>query len=246
LYQSIARALKMKIIFTDTHENIYFRYHDSIPGKVLSKPRLNLTLLHMYAMYRNVIFDSYEKKPDLADDIKNWEMQFRSKEKDSIDDDAHLYHYCVSVSLGAMREWKNPISKMQCYMAYEEIDGKTRKIGFVHFSEKEIEGKKIVYIAHAGVERQGCGLGRRLMECVLSHYPAGTEFHICTRIFNAEAKILYQNRLKFEPMDQEEAHNTMGIDKRYCGFKKVTTQHDIEEIVQKFRNETKRRSSLVG
>ena len=166
----------MTIRFTDTHENIYFKYHDSIPGKILSKPGLSLTLLHMYGMYRNVIFDSYKKKSDLADDIKHWKMQFSPNEKDLIDGDAHLYHYCVAASLGAMKEWKDPISKMQCYMAYEKIEEKASKIGFVHFTEKEVEGKQIVYIAQAGVERPGCGLGRRLMECVLSHYPAGTEF----------------------------------------------------------------------
>ena len=67
------------------------------------------------------------------------------------------------------------------------------------------------------------------MECVLSHYPAGTHFYIVTRVFNHEAKLLYSNRLGFTPIN-EDVIEQLGCDQRYCGFEHTTIDAEIQSI----------------
>ncbi len=86
-----------------------------------------------------------------------------------------------------------------------------------------------MYIAQAGVQSRGAGIGRHLMECVLSRYPAGTEFYILTRVFNSDAKGLYEKRLGFKPIEDEEII-ALGYDDRYCGFKHRTSPEEIDAI----------------
>jgi hypothetical protein len=131
-----------------------------------------------------------------------------------------------------MQEWKDSDSKMKAYIAYQEIDGHKKKVGFVHFIEKTVEGKPVVYIAQAGVSNPSQGVGRRLMECVLAHYPAETEFYILTRVFNTEAKNLYQKRFGFSPIEEKEIKQ-LGYDSRYWGFKHTTSQKEVELIKNK-------------
>ncbi|WP_412754199.1 hypothetical protein [Legionella donaldsonii] len=47
-------------------------------------------------------------------------------------------------------------------------------------------------------------MGRHLMNCVLTHDPAGTEFYILTRVFNSNARSLYEGRLGFTPIKEDE------------------------------------------
>lgn len=241
MFLILVEVVKMTIVFKDS-EDLYFEFQDKVPGKVLPKPEkgINIRLLHLYALYRNAVFDSYKQKTDLAKDIKEYKFQFNLSKKEESDKDKHVYHYSVAASMGAMKEWKTD-NKMKCYMAYEKCGERGKIIGFVHFEEKEEGTNRHVYIAQAGVSKPGCGIGRRLMECVLAHYPAGTEFKIATRVFNTEAKDLYEKRLKFIPLEEKEVKESMGLDTRYCGFKKFTSEAEIIEIKQKFVEETVKR-----
>lgn len=135
-------------------------------------------------------------------------------------------------SADAISTWANPEEKMQSYVAYQTIEGKRKRLGMVQFCTMEIDGKSIVYIAQAGVASRGQGIGRMLMECVLSHYPAGTEFYICTRVFNTEAKTLYQQALKFEPISKEKLA-LFNLNERYCGFNHTTTQLELDAVNNK-------------
>lgn len=228
----------MPIIFTDKADDIFFSYQDNFPSDSMnlrvkgeSPYRLNVAAFHLYGLYRNAVYDSYKQKSDLAKDIREYKKVFH-EEKESKLSAEPLYHYAVTASLGAMQEWKDSDSKMKAYIAYQEVDGHKKKVGFVHFIEKTVEGKPVVYIAQAGVSNPSQGVGRRLMECVLAHYPAETEFYILTRVFNTEAKNLYQKRFGFSPIEEKEI-TQLGYDSRYCGFKHTTSQKEVELIKNK-------------
>lgn len=227
----------MPIKLNDIKGDFSFEYHDTVPNKPFKFKKIsgeiNATLLYFYGLYRTTVIDSYKQKPDLARDIKEWKMQYQEKDAKEADEMTHLYHYGVTAALGAMQDWKDPQVKLKSFIAYDNQGGKKTKIGFVHFEEKEINQKKIVYIASAGTSIRGQSIGRGLMECVLAHYPAGTEFYIGTRIFNTEAKILYGERLKFSPLSQQEVQEVCGLDARYCGFKRTTTVEEIDTIRRK-------------
>lgn len=231
----------MPIVFQDLSNKIEFEYHDQLPDQTFkirlkgdqSAFRLNITALHLYSLYRNSIFDSYSKNPDLATDIKERKKQYEEPKESKFASSrlyqSPVYHYAIAASLDAMKEWKDSTNKMKCYIAYETQNGKRVKIGFVHFQEKTVNNKNIVYIAQAGVLNPGQHIGRHLMECVLAHYPADTEFYILTRIFNTEAKNLYQKRLSFTPITSDEIQK-LGYDERYCGFRHTTSQQEINVI----------------
>ena len=105
---------------------------------------------------------------------------------------------------------------MRAYIAYDEHN---KKVGFVNYSATIVNQQAVVYIAQAGVKSLRKSIGRWLMECVLSDYPAGTQFYVLTRLFNIEAKTLYEHRLKFSPVEAKEI-TELGYDPgRYCGFK---------------------------
>ncbi|MDR3492377.1 MAG: M15 family metallopeptidase [Gammaproteobacteria bacterium] len=215
-------------------EHISFEYHPLMPKN--KEKKINLTALQLYGMYRNTIYDSYKQKADLAQDIKVYKKQYTEPENSSFASSSlyqnSLYHYSVMAALNAMSTWKSPVEKMQSYIAYQEKDGKQNQVGLVQFTEMEVHGKPVVYIAQAGVANRGLGIGKGLMECVLSHYPAGTEFYICTRVFNTDAKVLYNQALGFSPLPQEEVA-LFGLDARYCGFKHTITQTEIDKIRNK-------------
>jgi ribosomal protein S18 acetylase RimI-like enzyme len=231
----------MPIIFTDNSDDIKFEYHDTVPETMVkrtkqkSAPQLNITLLQLYGLYRNTIYDSYKEKSDLAKDIKEYKKIFQEKAERLITDPLYhepLYHYSVAGSLDAMKSWKESANKMKCYIAYRMENGHKRKFGFVHFIEKMVNDKPIIYIASAGVSQQGKGIGRRLMECVLAHYPAKTDFNIVTRVFNTEAINLYHRRLHFQPIGKQEVEQ-LGYDDRYCGFKHTTTESEVSMLKSK-------------
>lgn len=229
----------MPIVFQDA-SGIEFEYYDRIPDKTITfhiknKPayKLNLTALHLYGLYRTTIHGSYAKQEGLAKDVLDYPTAY---EELASPPKSSLYHYSVACSLGAMKEWRESDGKIKCYIAYKEIEGRRAKfrkeIGFVHFTEKTVNGKNVIYIAEAGVENRGEGVGHHLMECVLAHFPANTEFYILTRIFNTNAKALYQKKLGFTPIDEKEIEQ-LGYDHRYCGFNHTTTQEEITAIQNK-------------
>jgi ribosomal protein S18 acetylase RimI-like enzyme len=222
------------IIFQDASE-IEFEYYDRVPDKSISLRiknehayKLNLTALHLYGLYRNTVHDSYAEKSDLAKDI----LERPSVYEDPTHSKSPLYHYSVACSLGTMKEWKESDGKIKCYIAYKNINGHRTKIGFVHFTQQTVNDKSVIYIAEAGVLNRGHGVGRHLMECVLAHFPANTEFYILTRIFNTNAKTLYQQKLGFTPISENEIEQ-LGYDNRYCGFNHITTQEEITAIQSK-------------
>lgn len=230
----------MPIYFKDASQSLTVEYLDRLPEKTINLRikgeqayKLNLSALYFYGFYKNTIERSYAAKPDLAEDIKNRKKEYQesdgSKLAKSHNYNSPLHHYSVAASLGAMEEWQNSDGKMKAYIAYQNVGGHKRKIGFVHFTEQVVNGKTVVYIAQAGTSVPGEGIGRRLMQCVLSHFPADTEFYILTRVFNTEAKTLYQKRLSFTPIEPDEVRQ-LGYDDRYCGYKHTTTTQEIAEI----------------
>lgn len=193
----------MPFTYTNSSSNVSYEYLDSIPSKKVAKGRINLAALSLYGLYKKSVYDSYKEKPDLAQDIKSRKKEFIERENPKLINGLYqepLYHYSIAACLGAMQEWNDPNEEMRTYMAYDNTRGAQCKIGFVHFNEKIVDNKPVVYIAQAGVEGRGKGIGKHLMESVLAHYPAGTEFYILTRVFNTEAKNLYEKRLGFAPI----------------------------------------------
>ncbi len=228
-------------LFKDAAQKIEFVFYDQIPSKTVNLRikgdpafRVNIAALHLYGLYRNSLYESYREKPDLAQDIKERKNQYYESKESLLSKkpsyQSPLYHYSIFVSLDAMKEWRESKGKMKCYMAFQNDVSRKLKVGFVHFTEQVVSGKKVVYIAHAAVQNRGQGIGRHLMECVLAHYPVGTEFYILTRVFNSEAKNLYGKRLKFSPIEIDEIEQ-LGYDKRYCGFKRTTTESEVQEII---------------
>ena len=235
----------MPIIFQDASAEIEYEYCGQLPAKAVSLRikgesayKVNLSALHFYGFYRNSIYDSYKEKSDLATDIKERKNEYQEAKESQLTEHSlyksPLYHYSVAASLGAIKEWKESNGSMKCYIAYQNKDGHRTKIGFVHFTEQTVNDKKVIYIAQAGVLNRGHGVGRHLMECVLAHYPANTEFYILTRVFNTEAKNLYQKRLSFTPIELNEIQQ-LGYDSRYCGFKHSTTHNEIDDITSRQR-----------
>jgi predicted GNAT superfamily acetyltransferase len=229
----------MPIIFQDAAE-IEFDYCDQLPGNIValrikgeSAYKVNVSALHLYGFYRNSVYDSYKEKADLTVDIKERKSEYQEAAASQLATSelykSPLYHYSIAASLGAMKEWKESNGRMKCYIAYQNINAHRTKIGFIHFIEQIVNDKKVVYIAQAGVLNRGHGVGRHLMECVLAHYPAGDEFYIVTRVFNTEAKNLYQKRLGFSPIEVNEIQQ-LGYDDRYCGFKHTSTPQEINAI----------------
>lgn len=228
----------MSFTYTNSSSSISFEYWDSIPSKKMAKGRINLAALSLYGFYRKSVYESYKEKPDLAPDIKIRKKEFIEKDNPVLNGGLYndpLYHYSIAACLGAMQEWKDPNKKIHSYMAFDNANGVKRRIGFVHFNEKVIDNKPVIYIAQAGVQCRGKGIGKHLMECVLAHYPAGTEFYIVTRVFNSDAKNLYDKRLGFTPIKEEEI-NQLGYDTRYCGFKHTTVQEEVDSIKQRQRD----------
>lgn len=217
----------MVLSYTDSSSRITYEFQDRIPTRRVAKGRVNLAALSLYGFYRNAVYNSYREKPDLAQDIKQRKPEFVTQENGIYQEP--LYHYSVIASLGAMKEWQDPRQNMHVYTAYEMIEGKKHRIGFAHFQETKVDGRDVVYIAQAGVETRGKGIGRHLMESILSHYPAGTEFYILTRVFNTDAINLYGKRLGFKSIDEKEIHE-LGYDERYCGYRHTTTQEEIAGI----------------
>lgn len=229
----------MPITFNDSPD-LKFEYQATIPDRKINK--INLAALKFYGIYRNAVYNSYGKKSDLAQDIKEYKKAYEemADSKLSHDDDYlnPLYHYSVNASLGVMQEWQDTKKNIHCYMASKYISKEHRYIpvGFIHFEETKVDGKPVVYIAQMGVAQPNKSIGRRLMECVLSHYPEGTIFYVLTRIFNTEAKTLYQKRFNFASIEEAEIRQ-LGYDDRYYGFKHTTTLNEIQTINEKIIRE---------
>lgn len=222
----------MPIYFNDAQDDIQYDYYETLPSKKLARGRMSSKALLFYGKYRNIIHEAYGKMPKVAADIyqrkKQYEEESNAFRESGLYNDP-LYHYSVAVSLDAMKEWK---TSMKCYVASRVDAGRRTEIGFVHFTEQVVDGRPVVYIAQAGVDARGQGLGRRLMECVLAHYPAGTEFFILTRVFNTAAKTLYEKRLGFKAISEAQVRQ-LGYDERYCGFNHVSNEAEIATIQAK-------------
>ena len=240
----------MPIHFTDISSDISFELVDSLKRtertlvvkNEIRKVSLPIGLLQLYGLYRNTVYDSYKTKKELAEDIRTKAKVYTEAATSKANQDHYyhdpVYHYSVLASQDTMKEWTDTKGQnngqMKMYIAYQTINNKRVKIGFVHFIEKTMNNKQVVYIAQAGVTTRGKSIGRALMECVMAHYPANTEFYILTRVFNTEAKILYQDRLKFTPIEQAEVQ-ALDYDIRYCGFKHTTTAEEIALIKSKIQ-----------
>ena len=226
--------------FDDKNDAPWFEYCERAPDNFFPlgkrEGRINISALILYAIYRTVVFDSYELKPNLADDIRSHKNEYHEMTGSRLAANPvytnPVHHHSVAASLGAMKEWLDPKENMQCYFAYQNVNGHKRIVGFIHFQEKIMGSDAVVYIAQAGVINRSTGVGRRLMECVLSHYPGGMHFKILTRVFNTEAKSLYQDRLLFSPMREEEVSH-LGYDNRYCGFEHTTSDDEVAAIKKK-------------
>lgn len=163
----------------------------------------------------------------MAQDIKEFKEIYI--EKSETKKEKHLYQYSVNTALNAIKQWSTLNENMQCYIAYENKNARNIPVGFVHFQEKMLDGKSVVYIAQAGVLQRGNSIGYRLMQCVLTHFSIGTEFFVLTRIFNTNAKALYSQKLKFTPIINTQVKK-LGYDEKYCGFQHITTSDEITKI----------------
>ncbi len=204
---------------------------------------VNVSALQLYALYRNAVYESYKDLPDLAEDIKVFPKQFSETKRSGIvqEDRADpLYHYAVAASLDAVNEWGAKSGNMRAYVACEKEKNadtgatRDRKIGFINFVETEMNGKPVVYIAQAGARNFDQGVGRRLTESVVAGYPAGTEFYVLTRVFNARTKNLVrkfeQKNLAITEIDRDEIMKLNYHPDRYCGFKYVLSQEMIDDV----------------
>ena len=221
----------MRIAFNDSSGDLCFQYHATIPDET---NRLNLAAFQLYWLYRNTVYESYRQKPNLAPDIQAWGKAYDTKGdsgKQAAYQQDSLHHYSVASSLGAMQDWKNPAKRIRCFIAYPN-EYSNSPVGFVHFKETRIDDREVVYIAEMGAKARGTHVGRRLLECVLGHYNAGMEFYVLTRVFNTEAKTLYQEKFNFSPIDLNQIRQ-LGYDERYCGFTHVTSEEEVQRIHEK-------------
>lgn len=221
----------MPFTLKDKHDDIWFEYHESPPPRTVDWKdpvaphdiyKVNLAALHLYGLYRTTVYDAYRVNTDLAEDIKAFKSVYKDPNHDPV------YHYSVHAIIDAMKEWMDSNRKMQAYIAYKFIKGIKTPVGFVHFVDDKVDKRPVTYIAQAGAKMRGKSIARRLIECVLSHYPENTEFYILARNFNTEA-ILNQTRFEFDPIKRNEIEQ-LGYDERYCGFKSKSTKKLITEI----------------
>lgn len=193
-----------------------------------------MAALTLFGLYRKTVHVSYGAKNDLAQDIKEFNLNpDHIANKRVIDENDPLNSYAIYASLLGIKEIAE--QKAKCYIAYQKgNNGWSNKIGFASFREATIDDKPMVYICSAGVHKDyvGKGVGRRLMECILAHYPENTEFYILTRKFNTEAITLYRNRLNFESISIDEIKQ-LDYDDRYVGFKRKMTAKELVEINDK-------------
>lgn len=236
----------MKYCFTDKKDNIWFEFHEQLPtNKEQNAFNVNIAALTLYGMYRTTVYESYGTKPDLAQDIKTFNQNPEHlKNGRVIHPEDSLYNYSI---YGAMLGIKKLLSQAQSYIAYQKNQqGWPEKVGFVSFYRGKVDGRDVVYIADAGVKFRGQSIGRRLMECVLTHFDPGTEFYILTRKFNTEAVNLYQDKLGFKSISLAEIKQ-LDYDDRYVGFNHTTTQLELNSIHKKkkeYLGEQKQTKSL--
>lgn len=247
--------------FTDKDDDVLFEFQEKLPNKsiVVKIPatsghaeetyRVSPDALGIYLLYRMALVQSYGQKPDLAPDIKK-PAKSRTPELDGDTSyeafvtkaklnasERGLDQYSIAVSMDTVQRLQDDAKEhLKSFIAYENIKGFKEKLGFVLFQEKVIDGRPVVYIAEAAVSKPGASIGRRLMECVLAHFPFGTEFHILTRKFNTESKDLYGERLKFEPLAKEEIAKLDYDPERYIGFKHISNRTELNEIKSKVSN----------
>lgn len=215
----------MTILFKKL-KDLEFEYHN----KATNKPGLDY--FQLFCLSRDSFFEAHRNKTNIPQDIKSWEHIFIPENlKDSSSDILSLYNYSVCGALYILQEWQK--GHQHGYFAYKIINGEQVITGLVFFEEKNINGKDFVYIIEAGVYERGKGIGHALMDCVLMHYPENMNFMIATRTFNKEAIGLYQNCLKFEPLEAQTVKEYMGLDDRYCGFAHTTSKEELAVIRNK-------------
>ncbi|MBU1927282.1 MAG: GNAT family N-acetyltransferase [Gammaproteobacteria bacterium] len=236
-----------RITFHDL-PNVTFQYYpkplSTQPAgeSTTAKDKINFHAVYWAEFYKRCIYGSYKAKP-VSQDIRSFKKQYEdpTASVDSAYNDP-IYHYALAAALGVMQEWIDPKEGMHCYIAYEN----KKPIGFVHFNEQAIDREKIVYIAQMGVAMRGKGIGRRLMQCVLSHYQPHQKFRIATRNFNTEANTLYKNRLGFSSLLDEEVQQ-LGLDPaRYVGFEHVTSDEEVAKILQSTKTISRAREFFDG
>lgn len=222
----------MKYVFSTPKDDVYFLFHEKLPENI-GKWRINMAALTLWGNYRTAIRTSYQAKPDLAPDIKAFNQNPLHIEKGRIVNSDPVDNYALYATGLGIRKLNEGTAKS--YIAYQkDPTGYPRKIGFASFYEEKINGKSVIYISDAMVNTdfKGKSVGRRLMQCVLAHYPAGTEFYILTRKFNSEAIALYRDRLGFSPTTLEEL-KALDYDERYVGFKHTTDGTEIVSLRSK-------------
>ena len=207
---------------------------------------VNISALQLYALYRNSVYQSYKDLPDLAEDIKAFPKQYSEPDQSSFSQAAAtashdpVYHYAVAAASDTMKEWKSNPDNTRAYIAYKnECDPDTgrareKKVGFINFVDTELLGKPVVYVAQAGVRDFDESIGRRLTESVVAGYPAGTEFYMLTRVFNARTKNLVkkfeQKGIQVDAIGPDEVRKLNYDPDRYCGFKYILSQQTIDDV----------------
>ncbi len=244
--------------FTDRPDGVTFKYHHELPRKMVRD--VNISALQLYALYRNSIYESYKDLPDLAEDIKAFPKQYNEIKRSSFTQttvhDDPLYHYAVAAAANTLKEWKSNPENTRAYIAYKnEHDADTgasreRKIGFINFVNTALSGKPVVYIGQAGVRDFDKSIGRRLTESVIAGYPAGTEFYVLTRVFNARTKNLVkkfeQKGIDVSEIKKEEIMNLNYDPERYCGFKYVLSQEMIDDVKSRQHQQSPQAAPAAG
>jgi hypothetical protein len=211
-------------MFTFLDSLYFFEYSEASNQSRSSKPSDHPTVTAMFDLFRDTLYDSYQSLPSLTRDI----TEFKPAEDQDKSGDP-LYDYVVNVTKRDFASYLDPQENMHSYFAYKIVDGEKKLAGFVNFQSKIINHSPKIYIALLGVVNRGHGLGKGLVDCVLSHYEPNTEFYLIARRLNIPACELFGRKLKFNASTGD-GTKEFGFDERYCGFERTTTAAEIDEI----------------
>jgi len=180
----------MKIL-KDPRTCIVYELTDHMPRITRVNSRLTARMLSLYGMYRNGLYDTridQELDADIAIFKPQFDYEFTDKSGKA---NNHLYHYASHVSIDAMQE-AFKLKDGKCCVAYRNQNGRKQPVGFVVFYEKVIDAQKMVYISHLSVSELRQGIGTKLMQALMLHYPANTTFYLCARQRNVHALQTYE------------------------------------------------------
>lgn len=135
-----------------------------------------------YGLYRDALYDS-RKTQALDLDVALYPPKFNYKTGDS------LYHYCATVSGGAIKEARET-KQAKAISVYSKDDDKL--LGFISFYPCKKDGHDIIYISHVTAKVRGRGIGGALIKSVFSLYKEGQAFYLNSRRSNVSALGLYE------------------------------------------------------